>query len=553
MKKGTKKLLSTLLAAALTLSMSACGSLTSSDTGSSSAGTASSTGETSTENSSSEETAAGDSDYHSITVVYNQNATSLYPFQALGPALGSFMYQVYETLYIRSEDGNSFDPLIAEGYEQADEEGYVYDIYLKDYVHDSEGNNITASDVIWSLEQAIQSGSGTNRGMSKIENMEAIDDYTVQMTLSTNSREVLQMILYSCPIISKAAFDASDDQMATACVGTGPYVLSNFVSGSSLKLTINENYWETDESKKCWAAATNVDEINVQYIAEANQAEIALETGAADICFNMDASSVDKFAANENYEVVETADLNVNLLVLSGIESSPFSDLRVRQAMAYAIEQQGIIDAVFYGHAEPAANSLNMAPDYQETWKNESFYEYNPDKAKELLAEAGYGEGECHIKFIAGPAGKARAELVQAYLNAVGFDVEIEILENALYLTTITDPTQYDMGILSDGRDYNVLHYTARYDARNYSHEGTYSGFVDDELQALMEAIDKPDHTEADLTAAYEYINENVIEYPMLRMHSITVYNKNCGLEEVKTCMLPGSARMFNASKYSWN
>lgn len=486
-----------------------------------------------------------------ITVGYNALVTSLYPFQSQAPQFVSFQYSVLETLFRRDqEDPLKLAPQIGESYTQVDEEGYTWDVKIKDYVHDSEGNEIKASDVIFSMREMESSGFGVFYGYGQIVDLEEIDDYTIRVTLDDNEDQLIEQFLMICPIISQKAFEESPDDMATTLVATGPYKVKEFVSGSHLILEKNDNYWETDESERCWMSQANVDIIKNVYIAENSQREVALETGEVDFVDTIDPSSLELFEGNEEFTVYSTNKTSVQCLIISGDANSPTSNLQVRQAIAYAIDQQGIIDAIFRGYATKTNFEMIELGDYQEAWADETYYEYNPEKAAELLEEAGYAKGECHLRFITGGAGKSRAELCETYLEAVGFDVEVIQLESAIYQSTLLDPTSFEIGLTQVGMVSNAISYGARFDNRANNGK-TLEGYVDSELQSLIEAATKRDHTEEELDALHKYINENVIDYPLLTMQQISIYDADCGVEEIVN--EENNQRLYHCFKYSWN
>ncbi|WP_455437613.1 ABC transporter substrate-binding protein [Hungatella hathewayi] len=546
MEKAVKKAMAMICVLTITVSvLSGCG--INEKNGSSTAGQIESAAETG--EGVSQTNKVIDQGATSIDVVYHTLETSTYPFQPASPGFQSFQYYVFETLFTLAEDGSGPEPLIATNYAQTDADGYVWDISIKDYVYDSNGNHITSSDVVWSMLAQRDSGNWAAQ-FSRIADVEALDEYKVRVTMSDNSFGIFELMLTNAIIISQKAFEESKDDMATGAVGTGRYVIDKFVSGSSMTMSVNSNYWETDESKLCWISKANVDQITCHYVTENNQREIALESGIADVVNYIAASSKDIFAGDDNIGVYETEEMNLALLLLSGHENSPCSDLRVRQAIAYGLDQQTIIDVAFGGAGSVAQNSVERAGDFNPEWKNTEYYAYNPGKARELLAEAGYAPGECHLRMIFAAAGKSRGEIVQTLLNEAGFDVELIQYESALYMSYVNDPAQYDLALTNNGSTYNAVYYNNMYNQKAYNGT-TAQGIKDDTLQALIEKVGDRNHTQEDVDNVFRYLNENVINTPLCRMHTITMYHKDCGLEEFVTTN--EGARLYNCCIYSWN
>ena len=533
MKKNLKKISAMFLAAMMVIGTVGCGASSGVGKG------------------SEEATSDGGSGPTQITVAYNGLLTSLYPYQSQAPQFVSFQYSVLETLFRRSKDNAlELEPQIGESYTQIDEEGYSWEVKIKDYVHDSEGNEIKASDVIFSMRELEKSGFGVFYGYNQIESLEAVDDYTIHVTLDNNEDQLIEQFLMICPIISQKAFEQSSDEMATTLIATGPYKVKEFISGSSLTLELNENYWEPDESKRCWMSQTNVEVIKNIYIGENSQLEVALETGEVDFVDTIAASSLNLFEGNEDYTIVEVPATSVFTMIISGDANGPTSDLRVRQAIAHAIDQQGLIDAIYNGHATKTNFEMIALDDYQEAWADEVYYEYDPEKAAAKLAEAGYGPGELKLNFITSGSGVPVAELCEIYLEEAGFDITVNQLEAAMFQSTLLKPTEFDLGMTYVGMLSNAVSFGARFDARK-NNGMSLEGYQDPELQSLVEAATRRGHTEEELDTLHRYMNDNVIDYPMLTLHYLSIYRSDCGIEEL--AFEENNQKLYHCFKYSWN
>lgn len=358
--------------------------------------------------------------------------------------------EVYETLFYQRTLGGDPVPLLANSYDEISETEYR--IHLYENIYDTAGNHITASDVVYSYLTCIEEGN-QKPYVGNIESISAEDDYTVNLKLITAGVGALQDTICSVRIVSEKAY--TEDKMGEVPVATGPYMLKEWVTGSTITLVKNDNYWAGDNRAEI--AQANVDEIIYKVITEPSQIMISLQNGEIDYSSAISQGDIHHFLEGgdlANDYKVQTQPANLaQCLFFNCSEGNPFADVRMRQAVSYAIDNEAVLEGAYEGRgAVSHAFAGEKSADYQEGWKSEEYYEYNPEKAKELMKEAGYEKG-LKVRLICDALTPhvMMAQIIQLYLGMVGIEVEISSYDDALFNTYRYDPTQWDLHIKGEG------------------------------------------------------------------------------------------------------
>jgi ABC-type transport system substrate-binding protein len=375
---------------------------------------------------------------------------------------------------------------------------------------------ITAADVVWAHQAAIKAGTNTN--LRYIQNIEQTDNYTLEMVLNADFVGVFENVIKIVPVVSQKAYEASSDEMATTPVGTTPYKLTAFVPGASANFEKTNNYWQKDTAalaaQKMYGVA-NVEKIAYTTIKEAAQMAIALETGTIDLGLSMDSIEAKRFMKGaskaEGFTVFEQITNIGNQMYLSGDEGGPFyNNQALRQAVLYAIDKQGLVDAILegYGVVEYTFGGDSFS-DFNPAWKNEDYYNYNPDKAKELFAKSGYKGGALRIMTDNTAQRNKLAQIIQGYLLQIGINSEILQYDSALFNAYKSKPSEWEFCLDNTGSsDYLVTVWRSKFDARQYS-IGTTNGWKDPQLQKLLETVLTTDgHNQSNMDAFHEYFKD---------------------------------------------
>ena len=413
-------------------------------------------------------------------------------------------------------------------------DGTTVDVEIYDYVKDSKGNHITAEDVVYSYEQAIASGT-MEKLNGYLDKVTATGDYTVRITLTSASKGAMEWSLTTVPIISKAWFSAASDADKTSDPATtGAYLLKEFSSGSHTTLERNPDYWQTEESLRSYYDSQYYNTITINVLKESSMRVIALENGETDACQNVPAAEISTFlnddgTAVDGWSVYPDENGRMNVLMFNN-DNSVFADNKeLRQAVLYAID----FNSVRLGYGNTPTNGKpchdfapSIASDYLDEWDQEDYYDYNLDKAKELMAQAGYPDGGITVSLMYQNSTTATAGLtvLQSYLAEVGITVELNPVDQALFNSYKYDDTKWDMIVDSKATtDFVTTVWQNVFDTNSFAN-GSACFTHDDQLQALLEAAaDAEKSTDDDLRAFHNYLRDQAYAVGMFWNYSYYV------------------------------
>ncbi len=345
--------------------------------------------------------------------------------------------QVLENLVIFGKDSMIVEPQLATSWEVS-KDGLVWTFKLRKGVKFHDGTPFNANAVKVSFERVIDKNHpfykyGTWRypalGLGPVKEVKVIDDYTVALrTEKPYAPLVANLALWLCPILSPAAIEKYKEDIGRNPVGTGPYKFVKWVKDDQILLERNDDYW---------GQPSHLDKIILKSIPEVSARFMALQSGAIDIADDLDPDSIEMAKKNPNFAAIERPSVNIGYLALN-TKRPILNNKLVRQAISHAIDKQTIIKTIFRGLAIPATNPFPPSMwGYNYKIKD---YEYSVQKAKDLLAKAGYPNG-FNIELWAMPVSRAympepvkTAELIQGYLSAVGINAKIVRHEWGVYL-----------------------------------------------------------------------------------------------------------------------
>ncbi len=395
------------------------------------------------------------------------------------------------------------------------EDGLSMDVELYDYIYDSAGNNITASDAIYSWNTTIDAGQ--MRGIQFVDSMEATGDYTFKWTFNTQLKIGNLDTLFKWYIFSQDAYEASADGMSTDPIGTGHYELTDYTSGYMFTYEARDDYWQTDEALIHARDMANVKKINYYIIAESSQMTIALENGSIDMSSNVSNDDIDMFkeggAQSDKYWVYGVPDnLSVQFYGNSS-EGNVCSDVNLRKAVFYAVSAESILESVFAGNGTTCHDiSPSWSAGYNPAWDTEdNYYNYNPETAKEYLAKSSYNGEKLKILCENTPNMTNTATLVQSFLLQIGIDSEILAVEGSLVNTYREDPTYWDLFLNNNAcNTYTAAGWDFALSAGRQKWGGTMGFAMDDKLQEmLVTSLTLSTSNEESLNAVHNYTIEN--------------------------------------------
>ena len=331
-------------------------------------------------------------------------------------------YQIFDTLIFRANDG-TYEPRLAEDWEVADD-GMELTFYLRDDVTFHNGEKFTAEDVKYTVERLLESPY-TSDIVIGIKGAEVIDDYTVKIVMEHPYGAILDCIAeVNFSIVCKSAVEADEAGFARNPVGTGPYKFESWSTGEKIEVTAFDDYYR---------GRASIDGITFRIMNDTSTAAIALERGELDILPRVALTDKNSLTENENIAWYET-DLAGSTFVVFNYQNGPFSKPEVRAAVSHAIDKEAVLEGASEGQGTVLETVLPPACfGYSEDFKGA---EYDLEKAKELLAEAGYPDGfTAVLKTNEDPLYYKPAEIIQGQLSQIGINLELERMERGAFFT----------------------------------------------------------------------------------------------------------------------
>ena len=330
-------------------------------------------------------------------------------------------WPMLESLFTLDSEGKIVCHL-AESYE-ADPDALTYTIKLRDNIYFSDGSKLNAETAKWNLEFTRERSKKAPNLIGELESVDVVDDLTVRLNLSSWNSCLPYGLARECGFMySKESYDKMGEAaFEVNPVGTGPFIQTSWERDIKHEYVRNDNYWN---------GSVNLDGVTISIYKTALVAQAALESGEIDVWHNSD-FSLNEMMAEKGFTIATGSIYNTTpLLCFNSVnEDEPFSDIRVRRAISYAIDTQTLMDTVYYGLGR-SGNQFCVG-DYYHTDEVKG-YPYNLEKAKELLAEAGYPNG-FDTTLTALPSQTAAVTIIKDQLKNVGINVELNIMELSTY------------------------------------------------------------------------------------------------------------------------
>ncbi|QVQ54725.1 ABC transporter substrate-binding protein [Spiractinospora alimapuensis] len=383
---------------------------------------------------------------------------------------------VYEGLVELDADGE-IQPALAESWDVSDDRR-TYEFTLAPEVTFSNGEPFTADDVVFSVERVRQEWTiSVAAAMDVVESVTAESPTEVTVELSEPSNGWL----YAMTTRIGAMFSPTGmEDLDTDPVGTGPYTVADWTRGDSITLERRADYWGEEPPTET---------VEFRYFDDENALSNAMLTGALDVVSNIAApESLDQFTRDDQYQVIEGTTNGEVVLALNN-DREVFADERVRQAIAQAIDRDALLDIVWAGHGEPIGSMVPPTDPWYEDLTD--VHPYDPERAEELLEEAGVGDLTLDFPVPNLPYAIDTAQVVKSDLAEVGITAEIEPLEfPAVWLEDVFTGHDFDLSVIAhtEGRDIST-----------FADPEYYWGYDDDELRTLLTEADRSDpDTQAD-------------------------------------------------------
>lgn len=359
----------------------------------------------------------------SLVIAIDADLDTLHPSDFSTTVEIDTLNQIYDTLMYMNPDGeHEPESRLAESYE-VNEDGTQYTFHLRKDATFHDGTPITSADVKFSLELYQQSPYQGSQ-VTGLSSVETPDDYTVVCHLE-NAYSPFLLGVCSVHIASKAYYEASPEEFVSNPIGSGPYKYVGRNKGSNLTLEAYDDYYR---------GAPSIKKVTYEIIPDPSTKAIALQTGEVNFA-SIESSSMMQLQANPDIVIAEAPTSGFTYVSMN-LEKEPFNDVKVRQAINYAIDRENLVAICFDGEAE--VNSNICSKDRFGYSEDQFQYTYDPEKAKELLAEAGIETPYDLGQILVAEKYANIATVVQNDLKAVGLETEIAVKEFNAYIDDLT-------------------------------------------------------------------------------------------------------------------
>lgn len=478
-----------------------------------------------------------------INVAVSKLIDRFYTPDNFGVTEGIVMQQVYDTLLTQNADG-TYGPSLAKDWEVSDD-GLTYTFYLRDDVKWQDGEPFTSADVLYTFERYHEAPLFAWLYPVRVDKYIAVDEYTFQIILKE------PMASFICnlhtptvaSIMPKHACERWGDEYGKTpdkIVGTGPYIVTEIVPSVSISYKSNPDYFK---------GVPSIEKICLHQIPDNNAIVIALQAGDIDLSFyGISGSSYDTLKATPNMIIEECPDAlyhYINMYCKSGL----FSDVRVRQAVAYAVNTEEILllaqngRGTLLNYSGDLGTLINANPDVTPA----HVYKQDLDKARALIKEAGVEGAKVVISSYNSEPYVTIDTYLQSVLTQIGLDATVLPAERATFIADLDKENVqiYTLGKIDTNFDMEVS-FAASVSTAYWGSGGNYSYYQNDEVQDLIErAVRSSDIEERKelYKKAIDIVTEEVPYIPLYALSQTIAHTSD---------IVTDNPRTNNMFLYSW-
>ena len=336
---------------------------------------------------------------------------------------------IYDYLLLLDVSGNVV-PNLCESF-TADADNLTYTLKLRKGILFQDLSPFNAEACKWNLDMYLEQGVKNKAFLSNVESFEVVDEYTVAIHLTTWDTTIpIALCKEPGAMFSKQQWETYGAEYCEQHpIGTGPFILESW------ERDVNKTYVKFDQY---WQGEPNLDGIELTIYHDSLVAQAAIEMGDIDEMFISDFSMAKTLSSNGYNVVVGGQPTRITMLCFDETdEGDPLSDLRVRQAISHAIDKQAIVDAIYLGYAQPTNQFAYPGSVYYS--EDVVGYDYDLEKAKALLADAGYPDGFSTTLIARSDATLANvAAALQDQLSKIGVTVELDVVDGGAFSTLLT-------------------------------------------------------------------------------------------------------------------
>ena len=440
-----------------------------------------------------------------ITVAMQLEPPHLDPTSAAAGAIDSVLYSnVFEGLTRFMGDG-SVVPGLAESWEIS-EDGLTYTFKLHSGVTFHDGTTMDAEDVKFSLDRinADDSVNAQKALFSAISEVNVVDPTTVEIKLSEPNGNLLFNLAWGDAVI---VAPESIDNIKQLPIGTGAFKFTSWTQGDNIMIEKNPNYWGTPAA---------LDMATFKFISDPTAAFASMMAEDVDVFVAFPApENLPQFEADPRFQVLVGSTEGETILAMNN-KQAPFDNVKVREAVAHAINRQAIIDGAMFGYGTPIGT--HFAPHNPAYVDETALSAFDPEKAKALLAEAGFTDGfETTLDLPPPSYARRGGEIIAAQLADVGITAKINNVEWAQWLETVFKGKNFSLTIVS---------HTEPMDIGVYANPDYYFQYDNPDFQTLIAKLNKttdPEMRTQMLGQAQKVIAEDYVNAYLFQLAAITV------------------------------
>lgn len=384
-----------------------------------------------------------------------QDLASLDPHVDTDAGTRDVVFNLYEGLVKPTSDGG-FIAAVASDYTISDD-AKTYTFTLRDGITFHDGTPVTIEDVKYSIDRYAEIQGESSAFSSLVDSVEVQDDKTLVVNLKESYSEFL-------PMMTIAIIPQSNEDPAGNPIGTGPFKYVSYTPGQNLELEKYDGYWQE--------GVPSLDSVEFKFIADVDTAFVELQAGTIDILKYLTSAQAETLG--DDYNIVQGSMNLVHAMYLNSAYE-PLSKTEVRQALCYAVDRDAINNFIFGGKSHIIGSHMIPAMSKYYEPEAETVYSYDPEKAKELLADAGYADGfDLEITV---PSSYSQhvdsAQIIADELSQVGINVTLNQVEWSTWLQDVYKGGNFQATVIGFDGTLAPSDWLKKYvtdDAKNFMH-----------------------------------------------------------------------------------
>ncbi|KAB2332238.1 hypothetical protein F7731_16830 [Cytobacillus depressus] len=473
----------------------------------------------------------------SLVIGFESDATTLLANWDVNYITTAQIRNIYDSVINRDPKTGELTPGLGVSWENIDD--LTWRIKLREGVKFHNGADFNADAVKFNIDFILdeKNGSFYRSRWANVKEVKVLSPTEVEIITSKPFPNLLQYVASDLLIMEPGYVkEVGNDVAAKKPVGTGPYKLTDWVRDNHLKLEANEDYWQ---------GTPNIKKLEFRYIPEFSARLSAFLSGEIDLFKNIPVDSISEIENSANSKIADVASSRINYLALNTLTEGPMQDIRVRKAINYAVDVDELLNSILNGHGTKMTGPLSIINSgYTET----ADYGYDPDKAIELLKEAGYEPKDLSLT-LETPRGRYPmdshvAQGIASQLQKIGVEVNVQVNEWGTHLEKIQNRKVGDMYILGWGPAYEAQSTIENLFTKVAPYSSFYDEKIEEHIYAANEIFDEEKRYEA-----FEKVQHELVEaaawVPLWQQADLYAIRENLNFE-------PRVDEYFHAFDMSW-